>query len=157
MLTFSPLRSNTLDGGVYVFSVTVGSNNSSYVVPATVNKTFTLAVDDYPPLNISKSVTGTECDEEVGFALSASVSIINTTKSNRNITYTWSQEGSYISQHGHSGELNSSLQVCSLKQCTMTSYDLAVCLNIVDGELLNHCSNTTFDVISSGEYLSSFA
>lgn len=148
-LAFAPLRNNNVDGGVYVFSVQVQSVDSQYIIPGAANRSFSLVIDNYPSLNITKIITTDECNRGSGAELVGSIEILNTTFSNASVTYTWKQSDQIVRRPEGSLVTTDSYMIPSVTESAM--YDLEVCLTIFKSGLQNHCSNTTYDVIVSGK------
>ena len=83
--TFDPISV----GGVYEFIVNVIALNSSLVGGITVNGSYTINVQLYPPLVISKTVRSGECVVNETVTLIGNVRLLPNTATNYIITYSW--------------------------------------------------------------------
>ena len=76
-LRFAPLRSNSIDGGEYIYTVMVEPADSSYILQTSANLNYLLLVRQYPPLNISENIQSLECQpEEVLHSLAMSLYLV---------------------------------------------------------------------------------
>ena len=150
-LTFAPLNNNSVDGGMYVFTATVGSLNFNYVIQSTTNQSTTLTVEPYPRLNITENIATAECQPNAGATLSGTISLLSNTYSDKIVTYTWRRGGEIESTSSSADLLNVSLNLQSLTVDTMGLYDLEVCLNVSRSGLLNHCSSARYEIVVTSE------
>ncbi len=141
-LLFSTLRSNSTDGGLYIFSVSLNSQNT-YILPVTTNKTIIVNVGEYPQLNITTQTQKTLCGQDDGLILSASTTLLTGTDLNATVSYTWTRENNTVSTESGQYLESASLNLCHLTGMNLGDYNVTVCLQIIRGDIYNHCSSTT--------------
>ena len=150
-LTFNPLRNDNVDGGVYVYRLTVSPNDTIYIIPASVNDSVILQVNQYPPLNITFVVRTGVCMIQQDIILSGSVSLLTNTAPNNSLNYIWSdpldQDISTSSDDIIVNEGN--LVIKNLMKIGV--YKLIICLSVHDSGLMDLCSIAYYDIIISGE------
>ncbi len=96
-LLFSTLRNNYSDGGLYIFSISLKSQNT-YILPVAADKTiFNVNVEEYPQLNISTKKQKTLCGQDDGLIQSASTILLTGTDLNATVSYTWTRENNTVS------------------------------------------------------------
>ncbi len=149
-LLFSTLRSNSTDGGLYIFSVSLNSQNT-YILPVTTNQTIIVNVGEYPQLNVTTQTQKTLCGQDDGLILSASTTLLAGTDLNATISYTWTRENNTVSTESGQYLESSSLKLCPLTGTNLGDYNVTVCLQIIRGGIYNHCSSTTSSIIFEGK------
>ena len=149
-LQFSPLRSDSVDGGDYIYTVNISSLNSSYVLPVVSSGNISLVVSNYPELNIATAVNVEECQPESGAELSANVSLLSNTFSDRNVLFVWTKEANEISREEGPNMFMGSYMLADITESTMGRYNVEICLTIFGSGLQNHCSDTSFEIIATG-------
>ncbi len=127
-LLFSTLRSNSTDGGLYIFSVSLNSQNT-YILPVTTNKTIIVNVEEYPQLNITTQTQKTLCGQDDGLILSASTTLLTGTDLNATVSYTWTRENNTVSTNSGQYLESASLRLCSLTRETIGEYKQCHCLS----------------------------
>ena len=91
-MRFAPLRSNSIDGGEYVYTVRVEPANSSYILQSSANLSYSLLVRQYPSLNISENIQSAECQPEEGGTLFGNVSLLSDTYFDNVVSFTWMRD-----------------------------------------------------------------
>ncbi len=128
-LLFSTLRNNSTDGGLYILSVSLNSQNT-YILPVTTNKTIIVNVEEYPQLNITTHTQKSLCGQDDGLILSASTTLLTGTDLNATVSYTWTRENNTVSTEIGQYLESASLRLCSLTRETIRDYIVTVCLQI---------------------------
>ena len=149
-LQFSPLRSDSVDGGDYIFTVNISSLNSRFVLPVVSSGNISVVVSNYPELNIATAVNVEECQPENGAKLSANVSLLSNTFSDRNVSFVWTREANEISREEGPNMFIGSYMLADITESTMGRYNVEICLTIFGSGLQNHCSDTSFEIIATG-------
>ena len=137
--TFDPLSV----GGVHEFIVTVNTSNL-FVRSVTVNASYTISLQPYPPLEIRvrRSLRSEDC--EVGGAmatLTGSASLLPNIATNHTLSYTWTGPGV--------PELTPD-QTLVVSTVTAT-YTLTACLAIPGTDVADHCSTADSPLSTDGE------
>ncbi len=148
-LLFSTLRSNSTDGGLYIFSVSLNSQNT--ILPVAANKTIIVNVEEYPQLNITTQTQKTLCGQDDGLILSASTTLLAGTDLNATVSYTWTRENNTVSTESGQYLESSSLKLCPLTGTNLGDYNVTVCLRIIRSGIYNHCSSTTGSIRIEGK------
>ena len=147
-LTFSPLRFE--DGGTYVYTVTLSPLFSTYILESAANVTFSISVEPYPDLNITKEITTVPVRPNMGVILIGTVILLNNTAPGYILNYTWRREGGEILSTGAVlMEENVTLFINDVYEGAGT-YTLVVCLSIPRSGLEDHCSSTDYNVVPPG-------
>ncbi len=149
-LLISTLRSNSIDGGLYIFSVSLNSQNT-YILPVTTNKTIFVNVEEYPQLNITTQIQKTLCGQDDGLILSASTTLLTGTDLNATVSYTWTRENKTVSIESGQYLESASLRLCSLTRETIGEYNVTVCLLITGSGIYNHCSSANYSITLEGK------
>ena len=149
-LQFSPLRSDSVDGGEYIYTVDISSRNSSYVLPAVSRENISLVVLPYPELNINTAVNADECQLTNETELSANVSLLSNTFSDRNVSFIWTRGTNEIGRESGPNTFSGSYMLADISESTMGLYGVEVCLTVFGSGLENHCSNTSIEIVASG-------
>ncbi len=149
-LLFSTLRSNSTDGGLYIFSISLNSQNT-YILPITTNKTIIVNVEEYPQLNITTQTQKSLCGQDDGLILSASTTLLAGTDLNATVSYIWTRENNTVSTESGQYLESSSLKLCPLTGTNLGDYNVTVCLQIIRGGIYNHCSSTTNSIRFEGK------
>ena len=152
ILTFNPLRSNTLDGGVYVYKLTISPQDPTYIKPAFANDSVMLQVQQYPPLNITQTLRTGVCMIQDNASLSGSVSPLAKTAPNNNLRYTWKDPlDQDIATSSVNFVVNEGNLVIKNLAINMGTYNLRICLSVLGSGLLDHCSTANYVIISTSE------
>ncbi len=149
-LLFFTLRSNSTDGGLYTFSVSLNSQNT-YILSVTTNQTIIVNVEEYPQLNITTQTQKTLCGQDDGLILSASTTLLTGTDLNATVSYTWTRENNTVSTNSGQYLESSSLKLCPLTGTNLGDYNVTVCLQTIRGGIYNHCSSTTISIRFEGK------
>ncbi len=149
-LLFSTLRSNSTDGGLYIFSVSLNSQNT-YILPVTTNQTIIVNVEEYPQLNITTQTQKKLCGQDDGLILSASTTLLTGTDLNATVSYTWTRENNTVSIESGQYLESASLRLCSLTRETIGEYNVTVCLHITGSGIYNHCSSANYSITLEGK------
>ncbi len=149
-LLFSTFRSNSTDGGLYIFSVSLNSHNT-YILPVPTSKTIFVNVEEYPQLNITTQAQKTLCGQDGGLILSASTSLLTGTDLNATVSYTWTRENNTVSTESGQYLESASLKLCPLTGMNLEHYNVTVCLQIIRSGIFNHCSSTTIRIRFEGK------
>ena len=139
--TFDPLSVF----GVHEFIVTVDTSNPSFVRSVTVNASYTISLQPYPPLEIRirRSLRSGDCEMGGAMAtLTGSVSrLLPNIATNHTLLYTWSGPGVAELTTGQ-----------TLVVSTMTAtYTLTACLAIPGTDVVDHCSTADYTLSTDGE------
>ncbi len=124
-LLFSTLRNNYSDGGFYIFSVSLNSQNTN-ILPVTSNKTVSVNTNGYPQLNITTQMEKTMCEQYYGLILSARTTLLTGTDLNATVSYTRTIENSTVSTESGQYLESASLRLCPLTGKKMGNYNLSV-------------------------------
>ncbi len=149
-LLFSTLRNNYSDGGLYIFSISLNSQNT-YILPVTTNKTIFVNVEEYPQLNVTTQTQKTFFGQDDGLILSASTTILTGTDLNATVSYTWTRENNTVSTESGQYLESASLRICSSSRETIGDYNVTVCLQIARSGIYNHCSSATYNITLEGK------
>ena len=122
----------------------VTPSNPSFVRSVTVNASYTISLQPYPPLEIRfrRSLRSGDC--EVGgeiATLTGSVSLLPNIATNHTLSYTWSGPGV--------AELTTG-QTLVVSNVTAT-YTLTACLAIPGTDVVDHCSTADYPLSTDGE------
>ena len=153
-LTFDPLRSESADGGNYVYTVSVTPAQSTpFIMSNMADESYTLTVQPYPDLVIIDSLQSGVCMLDEAATLMGSVTLLPNTATNHTLSYTWvniagqqitSSDGGYVINGG-------SLRVQNLTdQNNMGNFHLRICLDIPGADIVDYCNSTTFTLSSDG-------
>ena len=137
--TFDPLSV----GGVYEFIVAVDTSNPSFVRSVTVNASYTISLQPYPPLEIRIRGVLRSGDCVVAgptATLTGSVSLLPNIATDHTLSYTWSGPGVAELTPG---------QTLVVSTVTAT-YTLTTCLSI-PGTDVDHCSTADYPFSTDGE------
>ncbi len=149
-LLFSTLSNNSTDGGLYIFSISLNSQNT-YILPVAANKTIFVNVEEYPQLNITTQTQKTLCGQDDGLILSASTILLTGTDLNATVSYTWTRENNTVSTESGQYLESASLRLCSLTRETIGEYNVTVCLQITRSAIYNHCSSANYSITLEGK------
>ena len=131
-------------GGVHEFIVTVIPSNPSFVEGITMNASYTINLQPYPPLEIRIRGVLRSGDCEVGGAmatLTGSVSLLPNIATDHTLSYTWSGPGV--------PELSAG-QTLVVSNMTAT-YTLTACLAIPGTDVVGYCSTVDYPFSTNGE------
>ena len=147
-LTFSPFRFE--DGGTYVYTVTLFPLLSTSFLETSANITFSISVEPYPDINITKDITTVPVRPNIGVTLIGTVILLNNTAPGYILNYTWRREGGEILSTGAVFmEENVTLFINEVYEGAGT-YTLVVCLFIPGSGLEDRCSSTDYNVVPPG-------
>ncbi len=149
-LLFSTLRNNYSDGGLYIFSISLNSQNT-YISPVTTNKSIIVNVEEYPQLNITTHTQKSLCGQDDGLILSASTTLLTGTDLNATVSYTWTRENNTVSTESGQYLESSSLKLCPLTGIHFGDYNVTVCLQIIRSGIYDHCSSTAISIRYEGK------
>ena len=148
ILTFSPLRFE--DGGTYVYTVTLFPLLSTSFLVTSANITFSISVEPYPDINITKEITTIPMRPNIRVTLIGTVILLNNTAPGYILNYTWRREGGEILSTGAVFmEENITLFINDVYEGAGT-YTLVVCLFIPRSGLEDHCSSADYNVVPPG-------
>ena len=147
-LRFAPLRSNSIDGGEYIYTVMVEPANSSCILQSSANLSYSLLVRQYPSLNISENIQSLECQPEEGATLFGNVSLLSDTYFDNVVTFTWMRDD--VVKKNESGT-QTSLMLKPLNEAS--SYILRVCLAVPLSGLIDYCSTTSYNIVVAGRVI----
>ena len=148
-LQFSPLRSDSVDGGEYIYTVDISSRNSSYVLPAVSRENISLVVLPHLELNINTAVNADESQLTKRTELSANVSLLSNTFSDRNVLFIWTRGTNELTRESGPNSFSGSYMLADISESTMGLYGVEVCLTVFGSGLENHCSNTSIESVAS--------
>ena len=145
--TIDPLSAD----GVYEFIVTVNISNLSFVRDITANASYTINVQPYPPLVISKTVRSGECVVNETATLIGNVHLLPNTATNYIITYSWTgPDGRPITASNE----NFTIMGGTLFTNNITSntgiYVLIGCLAIPGTNVTSHCIPANYPISTEG-------
>ena len=150
-LTFNPLRGNSDDGGVYVYMLTVSPRYSTYIESASTNDEIMVVVQQYPSLNITRSVTTSVCGEQGETSLSGNVSLLPNTAQN-SLTYSWTDlENGTISTSTDDIIVDEGTLMVKDLASSIGTYTLEICLTVPDSGLSGRCSSSPYTISTTGK------
>ncbi len=149
-LLFSTLRNNYSDGGLYIFSVSLNSQNT-YILPVAANKTIFVNVEEYPQLNITTQTQKSLCGQDDGLILSTTTTLLTGIDLNATVSYTWTRENNTVSTNSGQYLESASLKLCPLTGTNLGDYNVTVCLQIIRSGIYSHCSSTTISIRFEGK------
>ena len=136
------MRSDSVDGGDYIYTVDISSRNSSYVLPAVSRENISLVVLPHLELNINTAVNADESQLTNRTELSANVSLLSNTFSDRNVLFIWTRGTNELTRESGLNTFSGSYMLANTSESTMGLYGVEVCLTVFSSGLENHCSNT---------------
>ena len=153
ILTFNPLRIASKDGGVYVYTVSITPQDSTYIISTSASVNYTLTIQPYPELEISDSITSGVCMTTQPAILMGGVSLLSNIATNT-LMYTWMDPaGQPISASTPDLVISDgNLTVMNIID-NMGIYTLTICLDIPGSCMEEHCSmaSYTLDTVVDGK------
>ena len=138
-------------GGMYEFIVTVTPSNPSFVEVVTVNASYTINLQPYPLLVISKRVRSGECVVNETATLIGNVRLLPNTATNHIITYSWTgPDGRPITASNENYTIMGGTLVVNDITSNTGIYVLIGCLAIPGTDVRSHCIPANYPISTEG-------
>ena len=145
--TFDPISV----GGVYEFIVTVAPSNSRFVGCITANASYTINVQPYPLLVISKTVRSGECVVNETATLIGNVRLLPNTTTNHIITYSWTgPDGQTVMASIEDFTVVGGMLIISNIRTNTGIYVLIGCLTIPGTDVMSRCIPANYPISTDG-------
>ncbi len=150
ILTFNPLRIASKDGGDYMYTVLITPQDSTYIINASMNMSYTLTIQPYPMLEISDSITSGACMINEVAVLMGEVSLLPNT-ANYALIYTWKDSNNQSINASTSDLVVSGGNLTVMNIMDTSVYSLTVCLNIPGIGQEEQCSTAFYTLDTDGK------